>query len=89
MEKPNRLQIVTWHLNITSKNVDRSDSNADYQSASSGVTRSEQRRYFVEPARFTTLKRGGVHHNCQVEAIVYNGGHRFPTGAPGREELLP
>jgi len=35
------------------------------------------------------LKRGGVHHGFQVEAIVYNGGHRFPTGTPGREELLP
>ena len=77
------------YLNITSTNVGRSDSNADNQSASSGVTRSEQRRYFVEPSRFTTLKRGGVHHNYQVEAIVYNGGHRFATGAPGREELLP
>lgn len=77
------------YLNITSTNVGRSDSSADNQSASSGVTRSEQRRYFVEPSRFTTLKRGGVHHGFQVEAIVYNGGHRFPTGAPGREELLP
>jgi hypothetical protein len=59
------------------------------ESASSGVSRSEQRRYFVEPARFTTLKRGGANHNFQVESIVYNGGHRFPTGAPGKEELLP
>ena len=54
-----------------------------------GVSRSEQRRYFVEPSRFTTLKRGGANHNFQVESIVYNGGHRFPTGAPGKEELLP
>ena len=53
------------------------------------LTRSEQRRYFVEPSRFTTLKRGGANHNFQVESIVYNGGHRFPTGAPGKEELLP
>jgi type IV secretory pathway TraG/TraD family ATPase VirD4 len=56
---------------------------------SSGVTRSEQRRYFVEPSRFTTLKRGGPLHNFQVECIVYNGGHRFKTGQPGKEELLP
>jgi len=27
--------------------------------------------------------------NYQVESIVYNGGRRFPTGAPGREELPP
>jgi hypothetical protein len=30
-----------------------------------------------------------ANHNFQVESIVYNGGHRFPTGAPGKEELLP
>ena len=59
------------------------------QSKSAGITRSEQRRYFVEPSRFTTLKRGGERNDFQVEAIVYNGGHRFPTGATGREELLP
>jgi hypothetical protein len=72
-------------LNITSTNVGRSESAADNQSASSGITRSEQRRYFVEPSRFTTLRRGGAHHNFQVEAIVYNGGHRFPNGT----ESLP
>jgi TraM recognition site of TraD and TraG len=64
-------------LNVTSTNVGQSG--AENHSASSGVTRSEQRRYFVEPARFTTLKRGGDHHNFQVEAVVYNGGHRFPS----------
>lgn len=73
------------YINITSTNVGRSDSSADHQSASSGVTRSEQRRYFVEPSRFTTLKRGGAAHNYQVESIVYNGGHRFPSG----NESLP
>ena len=52
---------------------------------SSGVTRSDQRRYFVEPARFTTLKRGGEKHNFTVEAIVYNGGHVFENGG----EQLP
>jgi prepilin-type N-terminal cleavage/methylation domain-containing protein len=29
-------------------------------SSSAGITRAEQRRYLVEPARFTTLKRGGT-----------------------------
>jgi hypothetical protein len=43
----------------------------------------------VEPARFTTLKRGGAAHNFQVQAIVYNGGHLFPTGTAGKEEMLP
>jgi hypothetical protein len=75
------------YIDITSTNVGRSGTEG--QSSSSGISRSEQRRYFVEPSRFTTLKGGGVHHGFQVEAIVYNGGHRFPIGAPGREELLP
>ena len=51
----------------------------------SGVTRSDQRRLFVEPSRFTTLKRGGALHDFQVEAIVYNGGNLFSDGA----EALP
>jgi type IV secretory pathway TraG/TraD family ATPase VirD4 len=70
-------------LNVTSTSVGRGGMQETHQT--SGVTRSEQRRYFVEPSRFTTLKRGGEHHNFQVEAIVYNGGHRFPNGA----ESLP
>lgn len=44
---------------------------------SSGATSSQQRRYFVEPARFTTLKRGGPAHQYQVECIIYNGGMKF------------
>jgi hypothetical protein len=52
------------------------------RSGSGGVTRSEQRRYFVEPARFTTLKRGGDVYGHQVEAIVYKGGHLFEDGQP-------
>ncbi len=54
-------------------------------SHSSGVARSDQRRFFVEPSRFTTLKRGGPAHDFQVEAIVYNGGHLFMSGS----EALP
>jgi hypothetical protein len=80
------------YINITSSNVGQSNS-ADIKqeggNQSSGVTRSEQRRYFVEPARFTTLKRGGAANKFQVQAIVYNGGHLFPTGAAGKEEMLP
>jgi len=51
----------------------------------SGVTRSEQRRFFVEPSVFTTLKRGGPQNNFQVEAIVYAGGNQFRNG----NALLP
>jgi hypothetical protein len=42
-----------------------------------GVNISEQRRYFVEPAMFTTLKRGGEENAFEVEAVVYNGGKNF------------
>lgn len=70
-------------LDITSVNVGRSGN--DDPQRSSGVSRSEQRRYFVEPSRFTTLKRGGPANGFLVEAIVYNGGHTFPGGG----ELLP
>jgi hypothetical protein len=75
------------YLNISGTNFGKSGT--ENENSSAGVTRSEQRRYFVEPSRFTTLKRGGALHNFQVEAIVYNGGHRFPTGSPGKEESLP
>jgi hypothetical protein len=52
------------------------------KSGSGGVTRSEQRRYFVEPSRFTTLKRGGEVYGYQVESITYKGGHLFEDGQP-------
>jgi len=51
------------------------------------VSRSEQRRYYVEPSRFTVLKRGGALHKYQVQAIVYNGGHLFPSSTDN--EQLP
>jgi type IV secretory pathway TraG/TraD family ATPase VirD4 len=79
-------------IHVTSTNVGQNrteDIHSQGGHQSSGVTRSEQRRYFVEPARFTTLKRGGAANNYQVQAIVYNGGHLFPTGAAGKEEMLP
>jgi hypothetical protein len=79
------------YINVLSTNVGRGgspDAN-DKFSASSGVSRSEQRRYFVEPSLFTTLKRGGPAFGNQVQAIVYNGGHVFTTVSGGKEETLP
>lgn len=74
---------------ITSTNAGQSQNDgiqmAGEGSHSAGVSRSDQRRYFVEPSVFTTLKRGGPLHNFQVEAIVYNGGHLFQNGS----EALP
>lgn len=54
-------------------------------SHNAGVSRSDQRRYFIEPAMFTTLKRGGPEYGYQVEVVVYNGGHVFYDGV----EALP
>lgn len=66
-------------VQVSGTNVSRND-----QGASGGVSRSEQRRYFVEPAQFTTLKRGGDAYSFQVECIVYKGGHLFGGGLPFR-----
>lgn len=75
------------HINSTSVGQQRNDNsqNPHEGSHNSGVSRKEEKRAFVEPARFTTLKRGGALHNYQVESIVYNGGHVFANG----KEALP
>ena len=73
-------------LKITSTNVGQSQNDGIQVAGSnhsSGVARSEQRRLFVEPSVFTTLKRGGALHDFRVEAIVYNGGHLFADGGEG------
>lgn len=51
-------------------------------SPSAGVNISEQRKFLVEPSRFTTLRRGGPKNNFLVDCIVYNGGEIFPNGQP-------
>lgn len=82
-----RLLGERW-ISITGTTVGTSR-NDSLQSAgsshSSGANRSEQRRYYVEPAVFNTLKRGGERNQFLVEAIVYNGGHLFTGG----DEPLP
>jgi type IV secretory pathway TraG/TraD family ATPase VirD4 len=57
-----------------------------YASTHGSATFSEQRRYFVEPSRFTTLKRGGIAYNYEVEAICYKGGHVFGCGCNGAHD---
>ena len=74
-------------LDVTSTNVGTRFEKENQVNA--GVSRSQQRRYFVEPATFTTLKRGGEKNNFQVEAVVYNGGSQFQTAVNGRTETLP
>ena len=72
-------------MRVNSTNVGSSEGEKEHHSSSSGITRSEQRRYFVEPSRFTTLRRGGALNDFRVDAIAYIGGTRFPNGA----ESLP
>lgn len=55
-------------------------------SASSGISRSEQKRAFIEPSRFQSLKRGGPANGYIVEAVAFMGGKTF--GKPG-QEMLP
>jgi hypothetical protein len=46
-----------------------------FPSTSAGI--SEQVDFEVQPKRFTTLRRGGVANQRQVDAIVFQGGKRF------------
>lgn len=48
-----------------------------FASHNAGVTRTEQKRNFIDAARFTTLKRGGPQYDYLVECVVYKGGHLF------------
>lgn len=55
----------------------------------SGVVSSEQKRNYVESARFTTLRRGGP-PDYLVDCIVYKGGMQFHgVDEDGRPALLP
>lgn len=80
-------------MQVTGTNVGQSRNDTTQALAtgshSSGVSRSEQRRYFVEPSLFTTLKKGGELNNFQVEVIAYNGGNLFVHEHNGKKELLP
>lgn len=76
-----RLLGERW-VQVTSTNAGQSQNDnpimtPQYASHNAGVSRAEQRRYFFEPARFTTLKRGGPQHQYQVECLVYKGGTLF------------
>ena len=67
------------YVQISSVNVSRNE-----QGGSGGVTRAEQKRAYVEPAQFTTLKKGGEIYGYQVESIVYKGGTIFSDGQPSK-----
>jgi hypothetical protein len=69
---------------ILSTNVGHSGRASEERYASSNVNVNQQRRYFVEPAEFTVLKRGGDANDYQVEVVLYLGGHVFSDGLPYR-----
>jgi hypothetical protein len=78
------------HTTSTNAGQSREDMQLDSKSSrSSGVARKEERRFFVEPSFFTTLRRGGEMNDFKVEAIVYNGGHLFDCDVGGATEWLP
>ncbi len=58
------------------------DGREGHATGSAGVSRSEQKRAYIEPSEFTTLRRGGEAYNYMVDAIVYKGGHLFEDGLP-------
>ena len=78
------------YVNISSTNVGHSRQGQQLlapnqvPNQSSGVTRSQDKRFFVEPAAFTILKKGGPQFNYQVEVICYKAGHLFGNGGGER-----
>lgn len=79
--------VYTNSTNVGQGRHDGSGQTPAHNNQSSGVTRSEQKRFYVEPSSFTTLRRGGELHEFLVETIVYKGGHLFP--GDGRSGPLP
>jgi hypothetical protein len=67
---------------ILSTGIGHSQYATEPSHASSNVNMNQQKRYFVEPAEFTVLRRGGSAGAYQVEIIVYFGGRVFSDGLP-------
>lgn len=61
--------------------------NADGRvTATAGYSTVSQKRNYVEPVRFATLRRGGEHNNFLVDCLIYNGGEQYPS-PDGSEEV--
>ena len=56
-------------------------------SGSRSENTSEERRFYVQPSEFATLRRGGAVNDLYVEALVYNGGYQFLD--PDTAEPMP
>lgn len=74
------------YLGITTINAGRSGNESIFQlpehrQHNSGISRKEEKRRYLEPSAFTTLRRGGALFDYCVDAVVYNGGHLFCDGS--------
>lgn len=77
------------YIDVTSVNSGLSGANPTERSRSSGTSISEHKRYYVEPAFFATLKRGGGVYGNQVECFVYKGGQLFELKTARGSEVVP
>jgi len=69
----------------TGRNVQQAET-GESGGSNTGVSRHDERRWYVEPATFATLRRGGPANDLRVDCIVYAGGKLFP-GEGG--EMMP
>ena len=77
-----RLLGERW-VHITSTSAGQNNnlmSQQPFASHNAGVTRTEQKRNYIDAAKFTTLKRGGPQYDYLVECVLYKGGHLFSNG---------
>ncbi len=54
--------------------------------SSAGFSTAYQKRNYVEPSEFATLRRGGTRNEFLVDCFVYNGGQTF-IGPDGKEHV--
>lgn len=78
------------YVNITSTNAGQSRhaqpflAPQQFPNHNAGVSRSQDKRFYLEPAEFTVLKKGGPQFNYQVECILFLGGRLFGNGSGER-----
>ncbi|MBS0448505.1 MAG: TraM recognition domain-containing protein [Proteobacteria bacterium] len=69
------------YVNIANVNMGRGGSESVDGPASShaGISTTEQKRFYLEPAAFQRLRRGGVENDLLVDAVLFAGGKQFPS----------
>jgi len=53
--------------------------------ATAGFSTQFQQRFYVQPAEFASLRRGGKHNQSLVDCYVYNGGQLYPSDTDDEE----